>query len=314
MKDNGHLVSVIIPAFNSGETLSSTLSSIFGQTYRNIEVIVVDDGSLDNTADIVSSYMTREPRLSYFRKENGGPSSARNYGIEHSSGEYCLFVDSDDSLRNDAIECMISNALSSSSDIVVFDFKTNSSLVGRNDIVKKPFPESFVGNSNDFLEALFHGQIGNFMWAFLFRSSIFRFEGIKFPEDISLMEDAVILNEIVSSSRTISFINDSLYVYNIREESVSRSVSPESLNSGFSAISRISNSPVEASLLTSKMKYLLHLCLYLYRQSLRYFNMHRYRVRVIKFVNNLFCHLSTSNLNGKIIIKIVIFNIICLLY
>lgn len=86
-------VSVIIPTYNYGEFISDSIESVINQTYKDFEVIVVDDGSTDNTTDIIKKYKNR---ISYFYKENGGPSSARNYGIKNSKGEYICFLDADD--------------------------------------------------------------------------------------------------------------------------------------------------------------------------------------------------------------------------
>ncbi len=86
-------VSVIIPTYNSAEYITEALDSVFAQTYKNYEVIVIDDGSTDNTKDVLKPYMSR---IKYIYKENGGVSSARNVGIKNAEGEYIAFLDSDD--------------------------------------------------------------------------------------------------------------------------------------------------------------------------------------------------------------------------
>jgi glycosyltransferase involved in cell wall biosynthesis len=86
-------VSIIIPTYNSAEYIAETLDSAFAQTYKNCEIIVIDDGSTDNTKEVLQSYMSK---IKYIYKENGGVSSARNVGIENAEGEYIAFLDSDD--------------------------------------------------------------------------------------------------------------------------------------------------------------------------------------------------------------------------
>lgn len=96
MNKNNPLVSVIVPCYNQAQYLPETLDTVLAQTYQNWECIIVDDGSPDNTAEVAKTYQAKDARFNYVRKENGGLASARNYGIQHSSGEYILPLDSDD--------------------------------------------------------------------------------------------------------------------------------------------------------------------------------------------------------------------------
>ena len=86
-------VSVVIPTYNSSQFIVETLESVFAQTYKDYEIIVVDDGSTDNTKEVLQPYTSR---IKYIYKENGGPASARNVGIKSAQGEYIAFLDSDD--------------------------------------------------------------------------------------------------------------------------------------------------------------------------------------------------------------------------
>lgn len=107
------LVSVIIPLYNSASYIEKCVRSCLEQTYENIEVIVIDDGSTDDGLDVVKKIASKDGRVRFFHKKNGGVSSARNMGIEKSKGEYICFVDADDCLDEDFIEnmvgCMIKN-------------------------------------------------------------------------------------------------------------------------------------------------------------------------------------------------------------
>jgi glycosyltransferase involved in cell wall biosynthesis len=100
---NNPLVSVIIPTFNRSLYLEQAVMSVLRQTYKNLECIVVDDGSTDNTHEIINKLGSRDSRIKYFYKENGGVSSARNFGINKSKGEWIQFLDSDDWLNHDKI-------------------------------------------------------------------------------------------------------------------------------------------------------------------------------------------------------------------
>jgi len=110
MNESTPLVSVIIPCYNSARFLITSIGSVLSQTYSPIEIIVVNDGSTDNTEEVVSSIKCAN--LRYFRQENGGVSSARNLGIKQARGEYIRFLDADDELPADSIQKQVVHALS----------------------------------------------------------------------------------------------------------------------------------------------------------------------------------------------------------
>ena len=123
-------VSVIIPIYNVEKYLAKCLDSIVNQTYQNLEIICVDDGSPDNSADIVRCFAQKDSRIIFIRKENGGLSSARNEGIKHATGEYTVFVDSDDWLDIETIKTAVETAERDNVEMVMWgyirEYKNNS--------------------------------------------------------------------------------------------------------------------------------------------------------------------------------------------
>ena len=111
------LISVAIPVYNGETTLRKCVDSILAQTYENIEVILVNDGSTDRSEDICRSYEQIDPRVKVISKENGGLSSARNAGIDKSRGEYIFFIDSDDWIDSDTLEVLLNAALQKDTDV-----------------------------------------------------------------------------------------------------------------------------------------------------------------------------------------------------
>ena len=105
------LVSVIVPVYNVEAYLGRCVDSILAQTYRNLEVILVDDGTKDNCDRICDDYAAGDPRIRVIHKENGGLSSARNAGIDIARGDFLEFVDSDDWIEPDAVESLLQTAL-----------------------------------------------------------------------------------------------------------------------------------------------------------------------------------------------------------
>ena len=101
-------ISIIVPVFNSEKTIERCLTSLINQSYFDIEIIVVDDGSTDRTARLIEKIAEKTSLVKYFYQENSGVSAARNLGISKSNGEYIMFVDSDDCLERNACELLIS--------------------------------------------------------------------------------------------------------------------------------------------------------------------------------------------------------------
>ena len=111
-------VSVVVPIYKVEKYIHRCLGSIIAQTYTNLEIVLVDDGSPDSCGSIAEQYQARDDRVKVFHKENGGLSDARNYGMEHVTGEYTIFVDSDDWLELQAVEKMLRQILTFKADVV----------------------------------------------------------------------------------------------------------------------------------------------------------------------------------------------------
>ena len=116
---NDELISVIIPVYNVELYLESCIQSICKQSYKNLEIILSDDGSTDHSGKICDKYASLDPRIKVIHKENGGLSDARNAGIEVASGQYFMFVDSDDTISKNTIEKMYFLAIEYQCEIVV---------------------------------------------------------------------------------------------------------------------------------------------------------------------------------------------------
>ena len=115
-----NLVSIIIPVYNTEKYIDRCLESVLAQTHSKLEILLVDDGSSDSSGAICDSYAKKDERVRVFHLQNGGVSSARNYGIEKASGEYIIFVDSDDWLEADAVERMVERISADGVDLSVF--------------------------------------------------------------------------------------------------------------------------------------------------------------------------------------------------
>ena len=118
------VVSIILPVYNAGGYLQECLDSLVNQTYRAIQVVAIDDGSVDGSSDLLDLYSKRDTRVQVIHKPNTGVSDTRNTGLAHAIGEYVLFVDADDYIRLDTCEILVAEAQKTKADIVVFGGKT----------------------------------------------------------------------------------------------------------------------------------------------------------------------------------------------
>ena len=115
-------VSIIVPVYNVEPYLRQCLDSVLGQTFKNFEVLLVNDGSSDSSGDICREYVEKDSRFHYFEKENGGLSDARNYGIERAQGEYLTFIDSDDFVNEKHLENLFLASRLTNADITIGGF------------------------------------------------------------------------------------------------------------------------------------------------------------------------------------------------
>ena len=127
--EQNDLVSVIVPIYKVEEYLRECVDSIINQTYKNLEIILVDDGSPDKCGEICDEYARNDSRITVYHKENGGLSDARNYGIDRCNGEYITFVDSDDVLKSNFVETLMGLIEEYDADVAVSgvkNFRTNT--------------------------------------------------------------------------------------------------------------------------------------------------------------------------------------------
>ena len=116
------LVSIVVPIYNTEDCLDQCIESIVDQSYKRIEILLIDDGSTDNSYDICEKWQKNDNRIKLFRKENEGISITRNFGTSKSSGDYVLYIDSDDWISSKLVETAVDYAVNKSADIVLFRF------------------------------------------------------------------------------------------------------------------------------------------------------------------------------------------------
>lgn len=209
------MISVIVPVYNVEKYLHKCVDSIINQTYKDLEIILVDDGSPDNCPKICDEYAQKDNRIKVIHKENGGVSSARNVGLISAQGEFVQFIDSDDFIKEQMIEKLISSLHETSSDIVVCRAITYYDS-GKEKIQKNDKWEEVL-NRDDAAKLIF-SEMNNAMWNKLFKKELA--EGILFEEGRTFGEDPYFLAQILNKSKKVSFVSEELYYYRQRENSI----------------------------------------------------------------------------------------------
>ena len=209
------LISIIVPIYKVEDYLAKCVDSILYQTYCDIEVILVDDGSPDRCPLMCDEYALRDSRVKVIHKENGGLSSARNAGLDIASGNYIGFVDSDDWIASDMYETMLDNMRKHSSDLVI----CGTYYVYEDcNIIHKETPAQEAWDSDEALELFLTGKLFTVMACDkLYKHNLF--DHLRFPKG-KLHEDEFIMHEIYGISRKISFLNAAKYYYRQRTNSI----------------------------------------------------------------------------------------------
>jgi len=208
MKD---LISIIIPVYNAEKYLEKCIESILVQTYKEYELILVDDGSKDNSGKICDAYAEKDGRIRVIHKKNAGVSAARNTGIENAKGEFIAFVDSDDWLEKESLEILHREIIGQNADLAAGAFER----ITRKGNIKHSFKtEAYTDGeiAKNIIDLI--GFLCGTVWAKLFRRNIITNEQILFNPEIPMGEDSLFLMTYMQFCKKIVLHNELVYNYN----------------------------------------------------------------------------------------------------
>ena len=211
-------ISIIIPAYNSGKYLGACLDSVKGQLFTDWELIIVDDGSSDDTGIIADSYACSDSRIRVIHKTNGGVSAARNEGIEAARGRYLSFMDSDDRIEKTYLEELYSHAIQSGADITQCSFFFEDED-GKKTMDPNSIDADYKDNS-EILKAFFNGHWGDIRispWSKLYSRETFA--DIRYDTSLRIYEDAFYVYQCCRKAETAHSFKKPLYVYVQHEQS-----------------------------------------------------------------------------------------------
>lgn len=222
------LISVVIPIYKTEETyLRNSIKSLLNQSYRKLEIILIDDGSPDQCGSICDSYAAVDNRIRVIHKKNGGVSSARNCGLQSVTGDYIFFMDSDDTLNRNAIEILILIAQSTDADITVCSCKhryghENYCVDNKNTIKKLKTVDKATSLRNLLYNIpVFEELEPTAVWGKLYKRNVVK--QLKFNNNMNIAEDFVFNYFAICNSEVVTYCNLKLYNYNFVETSLMNS-------------------------------------------------------------------------------------------
>lgn len=236
-------LSFIIPAFNAENTLKRCLKSITDQSYTDLEIIIVDDGSFDDTYALSRILADQDSRIIALHQSNSGVSSARNKGLEYASGDYVFFCDSDDYLEPDSLSEAVTKIDESGADIVTFDHFRDIGLISNRTHI---FPESFQTDRRETLDALqylllciqpakistyeflYCNGLGGAAWHHFFKRSVIEEKNLKFDSRLDgLLEDGYFVMNFLENAKTAAYYGIPVYHYSPGAESSTHGYRPD---------------------------------------------------------------------------------------
>ena len=250
------LISVIIPMHNTEQYLSRCLDSILNNTYKNLEVICVDDGSTDNSFDMIHQYAEKDSRVVPIWQKNQGVSAARNTGLDHASGEFVALVDSDDWVHPEYFSELMSAQNKFDADITYCNFLQTTEICANRPIngTYKPAELVHIAHGGGVNLPLYGKR---YVWGKIYRKLLI--ENHRFASNIRLAEDTLFNIVIIAEHMTdisVAYVQDELYYYYQRQDSLLHSTSPEKIKE----VSKEYISLAEKSTTDAQQIYLIESC------------------------------------------------------
>ena len=246
-------ISVIIPVYNVKDYIIEAVDSVINQTYKNLEIILIDDGSEDGSEIICNMYKKIDSRVKVIHQENKGLSAARNRGLDFATGNYIAFLDPDDAYLSNMLEIMINTIKNQQVDCVLCDFameKETKKLKTNN--LNKNKSKIYLNKgkylSKEILIALVEGKINNGVWNKLYKRQLW--DNIRFPVG-QVYEDLVVNMQILKKAKKIYILNDKLMVYRIHSNSITNTYTLNNIKDLYFAHTEYENSIKNSCLFNS---------------------------------------------------------------
>ena len=312
-------ISIIIPVYNVEQYIKNCLESVINQTYDNWEIILIDDGSTDNSKAIYENIAIKNDKIKIFKQTNKGVSAARNLGIEKAQGDYIVFLDADDWIEKKFLERMLEVIENEDADIVQCNFYYANN---RSNIERKHIRPSYsIRNNMDELqldtlyreydEKKNHKSVGAMrgVWGKIFKSNLIK--KIRFNENIDVFEDGIFVLNALQNSKKVVLIDEYYYYYWMTENSSNSKYKPSFTNTTIKIFQSISDF-IDKNQKSNEFKEYFNIMVFEMISTTidkDIFNIHsKYSkkekiIQLKKFIEQYFCNTAIINLNTKFLNK-----------
>lgn len=253
-------ISIIVPVYNAEKTLVRCLDSILGQTYSNLEILCVNDGSVDSSLEILKKYKKEDNRILIInQKENKGVAYTKNHGIKSATGDIISFVDSDDYIEQDMLEKMYTFLNKNNLDIVKCNYtnyidnkKYNIDLSYQNKTILKTKKAK-----SEFVDKLISGEIPGYLQLIMVKNNIIKNNNIHINPNLNFLEDLLFYMELIKNSNKIGILNEPLYNYINNKNGLTFSLSSQKIKNRISGIVFCNNEIKNMKILDKKQEKIL---------------------------------------------------------
>ncbi|MFT4412582.1 glycosyltransferase family 2 protein [Fredinandcohnia humi] len=305
-------VSVVVPIYKVEKYLKKCVDSILNQTYSNIEVILVNDGSPDNCGEIAEYYSEEDHRVRVFHKENGGLSDARNYGMQYVTGDFVLFIDSDDWIAANMIERLVDTCNTFKADAVqsAFYYAYENYLLFDNRYYSRNDSPVVLDNKSLMYELVVNERVKNFAWGKLYKTNIIR--DLPFEKGV-LFEDVYWAHNVMQRINRYVILHEPLVYYLQRNDSIVSTYTPRNLDIIRGLIKR--HNFIEENykeLVNESYKLIIKTCFTHYSLLLANKNKDKdgyYRNEIKKYINDNFPELKTAVKHSGLKIQLYLFKL-----
>lgn len=237
------MISIIVPIYNSEKWLEQCINSVLKQKNVEFELLLIDDGSTDKSGEICATLSHNDVRVRYFKKENGGVSQARNFGIEHAKGDWITFVDSDDYLEEDILSKAEKLAINNSKFMIIWNasYIANGKKIASPDLYGENIRKEEIAAAVIY-ESYGHVFLGYFfraVWGKLFNRNIILKNNIRFDESLYLGEDAKFLLQYIHFIDNVFILNECGYIYRLQPQSAVHRYKKDLLEQSFRQLETI---------------------------------------------------------------------------
>ena len=218
-------ISIIIPVYNAEQYLEQCLESVIKQSLKEIEIICVNDGSIDNSLRILEEYSRKDNRIIIINQENGGSSKARNSALQIAKGEYCLNIDSDDWIEEGYFEAIYNKAKKENLDIVISNYYLIFYIKKENkEKVDLKLKKGEIIEGSQYILLLLTENFIGYMWNKLIKRKLFIQNNVKYNNDIFLLDDMNILIKLAYHAKRIGKLEEAYYYYRIGENNGTKKI------------------------------------------------------------------------------------------